>query len=71
MDTQEGDIFSIVYSFLTTPIQSFLDLRSGKNTQYSMKDIALLCTYEYHQHGDQVVTASDDFRDSSHLGSTY
>jgi TfoX/Sxy family transcriptional regulator of competence genes len=41
MDIQGGDIFSTLCSFLTTSIKSFPDLRNGKNTQYSMKDIAL------------------------------
>lgn len=40
MDVQGGDIFSTLCSFLTSSIQSFPDLRSGKNTQYSMKDIS-------------------------------
>jgi hypothetical protein len=41
MDIQGGDIFSVLCSFLTTSIKSFPDIRSGKNTQYSMKDIVL------------------------------
>jgi len=41
MDTQGGDIFRTLLSYLTTSIESFPDLRRGTNTQYSIKNIAL------------------------------
>ena len=41
MDTQGGDIFRTLLSYLTTSIESFPDLRRGTNTQYSIKNITL------------------------------
>jgi hypothetical protein len=41
MDTTGGDIFVTVRSLLTSSVESFPDIRRGKNTQYSMKDIGL------------------------------
>jgi hypothetical protein len=39
MDTQGGDIFRTLLSYLITSIDSFPDLRRGTNTQYSIKNI--------------------------------
>jgi len=41
METQGGDIFRTLLSYLSSSIDSFPDLRSGTNTQYSIKDITL------------------------------
>jgi Transposase DDE domain len=41
MDTQGGNTLSTLLSVLTTTIETFPDSRRGKNTQYSMKEIAM------------------------------
>jgi TfoX/Sxy family transcriptional regulator of competence genes len=41
MDKLGGDTFGILHSYLSSSIETFPDIRRGKNTQYRIKDVAL------------------------------